>query len=139
MNPMNLKRRLTAGVLLGVAFIALEFFVHGFLLSGMYKETASVWRLQAEMKDLFGLMIAGQFLFGVFFGIVFAQGYEPRRGALGQGFRYGLIMGSMLAPMNSLGWYVILPIPAALAVCWLVAGFVEMVALGIVASFVYKP
>jgi len=139
MNPMNLKRRLAAGVLLGVVFVALEFLVHGCLLSGVYKETESVWRLESEMKSLFGLMIAAQFVFGVFFGIVFAQGYEPRRAPVGQGFRYGLIMGAMLAPMNSLVWYVLLPIPMMLAVYWLLAGFFEMVVLGIVASFVYKP
>ena len=135
---MNLKRRLAAGIVLGVVFIVLEFLIHGFLLSGVYKETASVWRPGAEMKSLFGLMIVGQFLFGVFFGIVFAQGYEPRRGALGQGFRYGLIMASMLAPMNSLGWYVILPIPQSLCFLWFTAGFVEIVLLGLTASFVYK-
>ena len=78
-------------------------------------------------------------VFGIFFGIVYAQGYEPRRGALGQGLRYGLIMASMLAPINSLGWYVILPIPQRLCFLWFVAGFSEMVILGVAASFVYKP
>ena len=139
MNPMNLRRRLAAGVLLGIVFIALQFLVHGCLLSGSYKETESVWRLESEMKSLFGLMIAAQFIFGVFFGVVFAQGYEPRRAPIGQGFRYGLIMGSMLAPMNSLVWYVLLPVPMELAAYWLAASFFEMVALGIIASFVYKP
>lgn len=139
MNPMNLKRRLAAGVVLGIVFVALEFLVHGLLLSGIYRETAPLWRLESEMKSLFGLMIAAQFVFGVFFGIVFAQGYEPRRAPMGQGFRYGLIMGAMLAPMNSLVWYVLLPIPMMLAVCWFIAGFFEMVALGIIASFIYKP
>jgi ABC-type multidrug transport system permease subunit len=91
------------------------------------------------MKALFGLMPAAEFVFGVLFGIVYAQGYEPRRAPLGQGMRYGLIMGLMLAPMNSLVWYVILPIPQSLCAAWFVAGFVEMLVLGIVASFVYKP
>ena len=70
---------------------------------------------------------------------MFAQGYEPRRAALGQGFRYGLIMASMLAPINSFGWYAILPIPQSLCILWFVAGFSEMVILGLTASFVYRP
>ena len=139
MNPMNFKRRIMSGILLGGVFIALEFLIHGFLLSSAYQETASIWRPKAEMEGLFGFMVAGQFLFGVFFGIVFAQGYEPRREALGQGFRYGLIMAAMLAPMNSLGWYAILPIPQSLCALWFAAGFVEMVLLGLVASFIYRP
>ncbi len=139
MNPMNLKRRLMAGIVLGVVFVAIEFIIHGFLLSGIYQETASVWRPAVEMKSLFGLMIVGEVLFGIFFGVVFAQGYEPRRGALGQGFRYGLIMALMLAPINSLGWYVILPIPQNLCYLWFIAGVAEMLILGVTASFVYKP
>ena len=139
MNPMNLRRRVACGVVLGVIFILLEFLVHGVLLSGVYKQNALVWRPEDQMKNLFPLMFVGQFLFGVFFGLVYAQGYEPRRGPVGQGFRYGLIMGMMLAPMNSLGWYVILPIPSSLGVQWFVAGFAEMVLLGLAASVIYKP
>ena len=79
-----------------------------------------------------------KFLFGVLFGVVYAQGYEPRRAPLGQGFRYGLIMGLMLAPMHLI-WYVLLPVPAVLGAAWFAASFSEMVLLGLVASFVYKP
>ena len=136
---MNSKRRLACGVMLGVIFVLLEFLIHGVLLKGVYGQNAPVWRVQDQMKNLFPLMSVGQFLFGVFFGLVYAQGYEPRREPTGQGFRYGLIMAMMLAPMNSLCWYVILPIPWSLCVQWFIAGFVEMVILGFAASVIYKP
>ena len=139
MNPMNFRRRLAAGMVLGIVFIALEFLVHHVLLKGAYQETASLWRPKDEIKNIFGFLIGAEFLFGVLFGIVYAQGYEPRRGPLGQGFRYGLIMGLMLAPLHSFVWYVILPVPTSLCVQWLIAGFAQMVLLGLIASFVYKP
>ena len=139
MNPMNFKRRLAAGLVLGVVFVALEFLVHHILLKGAYQATASVWRPADQMKHVFGWIIAADFVFGVLFGIVYAQGYEPRREPLGQGLRYGLIMGLMLAPMHSLVWYAILPIPSSLCIQWLVAGFAQLVTLGLVASFVYRP
>ena len=136
---MNQKKAVVTGLILSVVFVALEFFVHGKLLSGIYHQTASVWRSEAEMKNVFWLMTVGQIFFGVFAGLIFAKGYEPRRAPLGQGIRFGLYMGFMLAPMNSLAWYVILPIPPVLAIYWLASGFVEMLVLGVVASFIYKP
>lgn len=90
------------------------------------------------MKKIFLLMTLGQFLFAKFFTAIFAKGYETGKNGLGQGLRFGALVGLMLAPMNSLVWYVILPIPAALALYWLAAGFVEMVVLGLVAGAVYK-
>ena len=136
---MNFKRRLACGVVLGVVFVMLEFLIHGVLLSGAYQTTASLWRPEDQMKSLFPLLILAEFLFGVFFGLVYAQGYEPRRERMGQGFRYGLIMAFMIAPMNSLVWYAMLPIPVSLCVQWLAAGFIEIVFLGLAASFIYKP
>ena len=136
---MNQKKAILTGVVLAVVFAVLEFLIHGNLLSGIYHQTASVWRPEAEMKNIFWLMTIGQLFFGVFAGLIFAKGYEPRRAPLGQGIRFGLYMAFMMAPLNSLAQYVILPIPPVLAVYWLIAGFVEMVVLGVVASFVYKP
>ena len=139
MNPMNLRRRLAVGMFLGAVFVALELLVHGILLRGAYQDTASLWRPESDRQSLYLWMAAGQFLFGILFGIVYAQGYEPRRAPLGQGLRYGLIMGLMLAPVNSLGWYVALPVPPLLCAAWMGIKFMEMLLLGIVASFVYKP
>ncbi len=36
-------------------------------------------------------------------------------------------------------WYVVLPIKTALALSWMVAGFIEMVVAGLVVALVYKP
>ena len=138
MNPMNFKRRLAAGTVLGLVFVALEFLTHHVLLKSLYQGTETIWRPRAEIKNLFGFVPAAEFLFGLLFGIVYAQGYEPRRAPLGQGFRYGLIMGLMLAPTHLI-WYVLLPVPAALGAVWVTAAFSEMVLLGLIASFVYKP
>ena len=136
---MGLKRRLVAGLVLGAVFVLIEFLVNGVFLRALYRETTALWRPESEMKSLMWLMALGQFFFGTLFGIVYAKGYEPRRAPLGQGVRYGLIMGLMLAPMNALVWYVVLPVPVALAAAWIVAGFAEMLILGVAASQIYKP
>ena len=43
----------------------------------------------------------------------------------------------MLAVAHGFGWYVILPIPLALAFYWFVSILVEMIAAGIAAGLVY--
>ena len=136
---MNLKRVCILSLVLFAAYTTMEFMVHGWLLADMYKDTSSVWRQDPEMKSLFWLMLLGQLFFAKFFAVVFTQGYEKGKPGLGQGLRCGLIFGLLLAPVNSLIWYVILPIPVILAVYWFAAGFVEMTVLGLIAGTVYKP
>ena len=61
------------------------------------------------------------------------------RGTLGQGIRFGLLMAFLQAPLMSLIWYSVLPIPASLAVSWLIGGVLMQTALGVVVGFVYRP
>jgi hypothetical protein len=136
---MNFKKVCVAALAVFAAYFAMEFLVHGVWLKEIYRQTASLWRPEEEMKKLFLLMTLGQFLFAKFFTVIFSKGYETGKNGLGQGLRFGFWVGLMLAPMTSLVWYAILPIPAILAVYWLAAGFVEMVVLGLVAGAVYRP
>ena len=129
---------LTTCIATAIAYVLLEMGLHGGLLSGLYQQTASVWRSQEEMKNLFPLMILGQVLFGIFYGLIYTRGFEVGKGTLSQGFRYGLLTALMLGPMSGLVWYVILPIPQNLAFFWSAGCFVQMTVLGLVAGAVYK-
>ena len=134
---MNMKRWLLASVAVVVAIGVLEFLIHGVLLSNMYKQTASVWRSEAEMQKMMWVFWAGILVFAPFFVLIYTKGYEKGRPGLGQGFRYGLYVGAMLSVMNSFGWYVLLPIPLALAFCWFLAILVENIVAGVAAGLVY--
>lgn len=134
---MSAKAMITC-IATAVVYIALEMGLHSGLLSELYRNTASVWRPDIEMKQLFPLMMLGQVLFGFFFGLIYTKGYEPGKGTLSQGLRYGLMMGLMLGPMSGLVWYVVLPIPQVLAVYWGAGAFVQMIVLGLTAGAVYK-
>src|SRR5437879_8559998 len=76
-------------------------------------------------------------VFAPFFALIYVKGYEKGKPGLGQGFRYGLYVGAMLCVMNGFGWYVILPIPLALAFYWFLATLVEFIVAGIAAGLVY--
>ena len=134
---MNTKRWLLASVAVFVVVAALEFLIHGVLLSDLYRQTASVWRPEAEMQKMMWIFWVGMLVFAPFFALIYVKGYEQGKSGLGQGFRYGLYVGVMLSVMHSFGWYVMLPIPLALASCWFLAILVEFIAAGVAAGVVY--
>jgi hypothetical protein len=134
---MNTKRWLLASVAVLVVVAALEFLIHGVLLSDLYRQTASVWRPEAEMQKMMWIFWAGMLVFAPFFALIYVKGYEKDKPGLGQGFRYGLYVGIMLSVMESFGWYVILPIPLALASYWFLGVLVEFIAAGVAAGLVY--
>ena len=134
---MNAKRWLLASVAVVVVIGVLEFLIHGVLLADMYKQTASVWRSEAEMQKMMWVFWVGILVFAPFFALIYVKGYEKGKPGLGQGFRYGLYVGAMLSVMNSFGWYVLLPIPLGLAFYWFLAILVEFIAAGVAAGLVY--
>jgi len=135
---MNTKRWLLASVAVMVVMGLLEFLIHGVFLADMYRQTASVWRSQAEMQQMMWVFCVGILVFAPFFVLIYTKGYEKAKPGLGQGFRYGLYVGAMLSVMNSFGWYVMLPIPCALAISWFVAILVEFILAGVAAGLVYR-
>jgi hypothetical protein len=134
---MNTKRWLLASVAVLVVVAVLEFLIHGVLLSDLYRQTASVWRSEAEMQKMMWIFWVGMLVFAPFFALIYVKGYEKGKPGLGQGFRYGMYVGVMLSVMHSFGWYVILPIPLALAFYWLLGILVEFIAAGVAAGLVY--
>lgn len=135
---MNTKRWLLASVAVFVTMAVLEFFIHGVLLSDLYKQTAAVWRPEAEMQKMMWVFWVGMLVFAPFFALIYVKGYEKGKAGLGQGFRYGLYVGAMLSVMNSFGWYVLLPIPLALATYWFVSILAEFIVAGAVAGLIYR-
>jgi len=134
---LNTKRWLLASVAVVVVIGVLEFLIHGVLLSDIYKQTASVWRSEAEMQKMMWMFWVGILVFAPFFVLIYVKGYEKGKPGLGQGFRYGLYVGAMLSVMNSFGWYVLLPIPLALVFYWFLAILAEFILAGIAAGLVY--
>jgi hypothetical protein len=135
---MNTKRWLLASVGVFVVIAVMESFIHGVLLSDIYRETASVWRAKTEMQQMMWIFWAGYLVFAPFFALIYVKGYEKGKPGLGQGIRCGLYVGAMLSVMQSFGWYVILPIPFVLAFYWFLAILVEFIAAGAAAGLVYR-
>jgi len=135
---MNTKRWLLASAAVLVVIAVMEFVIHGVLLSDVYRQTPNVWRAPAQMQQMMWIFWIAYLVFAPFFALIYVKGYEKGKPGLGQGVRFGLYLGAMLSVMHSFAWYVILPIPLALAFYWFVAILVEFIVAGAVAGLIYR-
>lgn len=130
---VNMKRFVIAGLAAFVFVFLYEFLVHGFLLQGIYEQTANLWRPETEMN--MGLMLLSQFLFALavafFYPIV-----GPDTGCK-KAIPFGVGLGLVLATLQ-IGAYVYMPIPLTLSLSWALAMFLEAIGCAWIVSMVYK-
>src|SRR3989442_13699370 len=119
---MNTKRWLFASLGTFAVIFILEMVIRGVLLEGIYKQTASVWRPQADIGRLMWLMWLGYLIFAPFFALIYIKGYEEGKGGVGQGIRYGGYIGFGRSAWQSLGRYAVMPFTPIRALYWLVSG-----------------
>ena len=132
---MNTKRYLIAALALSVFTIAFDFLLHGMLLQDAYKSTAALWRPEAEMQSYMGLMFLTQIVFASGFAFIFTRNYEGK--GVGEGVRYGLYLGLLLAVIE-IQKLCYMPIPLSLSLTWAISVVVWGLLAGIILSLVYK-
>jgi len=136
---VSTRRYLTASIAAFVVIAVVEFVIHGVLLTGVYRRTASAFRPEADAQRLFWLFYVGYLIFAFLFTFIYTKGYERDRGGLAQGLRFGLYVGVMIGALESLVWYVVLPIPGELALYWFIAYVVMPLAAGATVGALYRP
>lgn len=127
---MPMKRCIAAtAAVIGILF-ASDFLIHGILMKGAYEATAALWRPMEDMNRLMWTMWVMYLVNGLVLPYMYAKGYEPGKSSLGQGLRFGLAIGLLMATGMSLGTYFMIPLPASMAATWFVVGMVQFLAVG---------
>ena len=124
-----MKAMIVSGLVAFVFVFLFEFLVHGYLMMGMYQETMSVWRPQAE-SNMF-VMFLSQFLFAMsvaFFYPIIGPDKECKK-AMPFGFGLGLIMF-----MPQIATYSYLPIPISISLAWGAAAFFKAFGSAVIIS-----
>lgn len=134
---MNVKRWIIASVVILVVDQILGWIIHGWLLSGMYEATAQLWRPMAEMTGMMWMMWISSLVWAFIFVYVFAKGYEGK--GIGEGIRFGLLIGVFFGLPMSLGTYASQPIGFGLAVSWFFSSVIVITIHGILAYLIYQP
>ena len=130
---MDVRRFIVGSVVAFIFVSAFEFLFHGLILAGTYQATAELWRPEGEHKLPF--LIVSQLLFAIAAVFFFTRNYQGR--GIGEGVRFGLYVGLILASVKLADCY--LPIPGGLLVAWLTADLLKGLGTGIVASLIYRP
>ena len=134
---MNAKRFILAVVAVYVVAQLLNYLIHQVWLAPTYGSLASVWRPEADMLSKMWLLFVTSAFFCVFFVYIFVRGYQNR--GIGEGLRYGLVIGLFYSLPQAYEAYVIYPIPYYLALQWFLSKLVVSVILRVVAALIYKP
>ena len=136
---MDLKRWVLAGVGAFVTIVVGDYLIHELWLGGFYRATASWWRPASQMRSLMGLMFLSEAMLAAVLTLIYTKGYEPSKGTLSQGFRFGVLMGVLLGVPSSLMKAFVYPYPLSLILNWMVGTIVELAVVGLVIGALYKP
>jgi hypothetical protein len=124
-------------VALFVVSQALGYVVHQVWLADTYQALASAFRPEAEMMDMMWIMMLTGLGVLFLFCYIFTRGYEGK--GIGEGVRYGAMMGVLLGFPAAIDVYVIYPITAELSAMWFVSGVVSFIIFGAIFAAIYKP
>lgn len=134
---MDVKKYLVAVIVVFVVYSALAFVTHNVVLAPDYAALSGPLRSQSAFLQRMPVLYLGNLIFALAFCLIYAKGYEPGKNWLGQGFRYGLMVGTLLAPV-ALAAYVAYPLPGSLALKWIALGYVKMVGTGLTGAGIYR-
>ena len=128
-----MKKYLFSVVSITALWFVMDYVIHGLILTGLYQETASVWRPIQEMSHLQGLFIS--MAHAVLF-VTFYQ-YLAKSKHIVQGSKFGCFVGLMIG-LAMANFYLYLPIPIYLALGWFLGTLVEYVAAGSLVAYFTK-
>lgn len=131
-----MNKKLLMGFIAVYIVLALtDFVIHGVLLKSTYQlpELMHLWR--PEMMSMMWVFYIVYLFMAFFFTLIFSKGYQGK--GIGEGVRYGLYVGFLMATPMAYMSYVSYPIPYGLALQWFIYGMVQYIILGIVVAAVY--
>lgn len=135
---MDTKKYLIAVIVVFVVYSGLGYVIHELVLGVDYEPlVGSVLRSVEDFSKRMLFLYLGNLVFALGFCLVYVKGYEPGKHWFGQGVRFGLILGTLLAPA-ALTTYVIYPVPGTLALKWIALGYVHILISGLVVAGIYQ-
>jgi hypothetical protein len=131
------RRFFIAWLVMFIAWMAGSFAIHGALLHGDYEKLQTLFRPEAEAQRYFPLMLLAHVIMAGAFVWIYSRGVEAKPW-LGQGLRFGVAVALLSLVPSYLIYYVVQPIPGALAVKQIVYDTILLLVLGAIVAFMYR-
>lgn len=128
------KRALIAVVVIFIAFVAMDFVLHGVILERYYAQSSELWRPQDQMIGwlLWVAVLVGAAAFVYVYDRFFAvKGMKTA-------VVYGLVFGIGSGIGMGYGSYAVMPIPYAIALGWFLGTVVEALVAGVLLGTIVK-
>ena len=129
-------RRFVLAIVTVYAFVYLyEWGLHGWLLADQYRQSQDLWRSPETMQAYILWLLAGYFIFTLFFAVIYLR--FRRSGRMSEGAYYGLLVGLLFCATNII-FYAVQPLPLSLIIYWCAGVLIEGLFAGILMAAVYK-
>jgi hypothetical protein len=128
------RKLLLAWLVVFIAWMAGSFVVHGTLLHPDYSQLPSLFRPEADAQRLFHLMVLAHVMLAGALVWIYSRGVEAAPW-LPQGLRFGLAVAFLTVIPTYIIYYVVQPVPSALAVKQIVFDTILMMLLGAMVAF----
>jgi len=133
---MNTKPFIIGTLVACLTFAALHGLLHGVVLSDLYEITKGVWRSENARNGMLPILIPYYLVICLGFVYLFARGYRGKGWA--EGVRYGLVFGFVMATAGSIEKFLLLDIPARLALGWFMGTLFQYMIMGIMTAVIYR-
>ncbi len=131
---MNLQQYTFATTALTIFIVLYEALIT-FLLRGLYRTTAPLWRSTDQLWSSMPLILGTVVLFAAWTTFMFRNLYPG--GGMVNGLRFGIYLG-IFAGILTAAWYFWLPVPAKLGWSWLIVTIAEFICGGLVLGLAYR-
>jgi hypothetical protein len=121
-----LTQLLLSGVLILITWTGFDVLMHRLLLQPLYAQNVSLWRPFNQLNV--ALIYVVTFTLIAIFVAMYWLLISPK--SLGTGISFGACLGLALGISSGFGTYIHMPIPRALALGWLIGGWLKGVAAG---------
>jgi hypothetical protein len=130
------KRSALAVFAIFVAWMILDFVLHGVVLRNTYVETAGLWRPEPDLKAMRPTMALLTLLHSALFVALYATLADRR--TLARGLLFGLLFGATIGLGMGFGTWCVMPIPPFLAWAWFLGTTVEGVVAGAILGTILR-
>jgi hypothetical protein len=133
-----MKQKIGAVVAGFVVQMAGLFLIHSVWLKQDYVDSASLWRSQPDQVSRVWAMLLAVLVYAVGAVWIYAHGVEPKPW-IGQGIRFGILLGMVSVVYGSLSGWVILPVSSMLVLKWIVGEGLLSIVFGLVVAYICQP
>lgn len=134
---MNTRKYIIGSIVVFIVMYAMEFGFHGMIMAGPYEAIDHILRPQAQMMTYMPAMVIGFLIYAFGFSYIFIRGYRGK--GIGEGLRYGLLIGIFFGISSSMINYAVYPLTGWIMLAYFIAYPIMNMILGAVIAAIYKP